>query len=87
MAVEYTINVPAAEASVPCAGLMSSYGASRLAELTEKLQALTEDVRLTAEDLICILTVHSQCCLAVTEQALVYVNEDGDLPKFGGLHD
>jgi hypothetical protein len=84
MFVNYKIDVPRAKASVPAGAQIGPFADERLAELTEKLRELTEDVRLTADDLIRILTVHAQCCVAVVEQALGYVNEDGDLPKFGG---
>jgi len=52
--------------------------------LVSKLEELTEDVQLAAEDLIRVLTIHAQLCAWIAEQALEYVREDGDLPKFGG---
>ena len=84
MFVTYEIDVEAAKSTIDSAPLMSLDANERLAELTEKLQELTEDVRLTADDLIPLLTVHAHCCSAVCDQAMAYVNEDGDLPKFGG---
>lgn len=81
---DYKINVEQAKGAIASAPDMSEYAEGRLNELTDKLRELTEDICLTAEDLIRVLAVHSMCCLAVTEQALVFVEEDGDLPKFGG---
>jgi hypothetical protein len=55
-----------------------------LSELTDLLHKITQDVRITAEDIIRITAIHAQCCLSISEQALEHVYEDGDLPKFGG---
>ena len=84
MFVDYKVDVNRARATIAGAPWISPYADLRLGELTDKLVEITRDVQITAEDLIRICAIHAQCCLSVTEQALDYVHEDGDLPKFGG---
>ena len=66
---------------VPGADRLSGCAEQRLSELIEKLLELTEDVRITADDLIRILTIHANCCTQVAERALMYAREDEDLPR------
>lgn len=84
MFVDYKIDVARAKASIAASPQLSPYGEERLQQLVDKLEELTEDICLPAEDLIRVLTIHAQLCAWVAEQALDYVREDGDLPKFGG---
>jgi hypothetical protein len=81
--VTYDINLPEARTTVLGAEHLSECAEQRLCELTEKLAELTEDVRITADDLIRILTIHANCATQVAEKALMYAREDGDLPKLG----
>lgn len=81
--VTYDISLPKAREGVLGAEHLSRGAEQRLGELTDKLLDLTADVRITADDLIRILTIHSNCCAQVAERAITYTREDGDLPKLG----
>ena len=84
MTVNYIIDVDRATAVLPAQPQLSLYGEQKLQELVDKLEELTGDIRITAEDLIRIISIHSILCTQIAEQALEYVRQDGDLPKFGG---